>query len=55
MGGHVFWRARLLEDKSCGRTCLVGNHILEEDMSYSKAYREVKNVLHDDLFCSGFS
>ena len=38
-----------------GRHVLRGTYLMRgyvlKDMSYSKSYFEVKNVLHDDMFC----
>ena len=52
IGGHV-----LQVDMSCGKscimseTCLMRGYVLKEDMSSSKTYLEVRNVLHNDMFC----
>ena len=50
-GGHV-----LQVDISSRRTSLAGGHVLwevghvwQKDMSYSKTYNEVTNVLHNDM------
>ena len=36
---------------SCGRSCIMGGHVLQEDMSCSKTYHEGRSVLHDDMSC----
>ena len=40
VGSNVLWG-----------TCLMRGYVSPEDMSYSKTYHEVRNVLHDDMSC----
>ena len=38
---------------SCERSCLIGGHVLWEDMPYKKTYLSYlrgENVLYDDMF-----
>ena len=30
---------------------IMRGHVLQEDMSYSKTYHDIVNVLHDDMSC----
>ena len=36
---------------SCGKSCIMRGHFLQEDMSYSKTYHDIGNVLYDDMSC----